>query len=79
MSALPKTVATARARVAALSRDRDPSDPEFVDARRALTAASLESHIQRTVAAAPPLTGEQTERLVALLRGARARDLAEAG
>ena len=56
-----------RARVAALSRDRAPDDPELVDARRSLAAARLEEYIERTVAAAPPLTAAQRARLRGLL------------
>jgi hypothetical protein len=60
-------VASERGRVAALSRDRAPDDPDLLDARRALAAASLEDYIQRTVAAAPPLTAAQLARLRDLL------------
>ncbi len=56
-----------RARVAALSRDRAPDDPELVDARRSLAAARLEDYIEKTVAAAPQLTGAQRARLRGLL------------
>lgn len=56
-----------RARVAALSRDRTPDDPELVDARRSLRAERLADYIKRTVDEAPPLTDEQRARLVSLL------------
>ncbi len=56
-----------RARVAALSRDRAPDDPELVDARRSLAATRLEDYIAKTVAAAPPLTAAQRARLQDLL------------
>ncbi len=52
-----------RARVAALTRDRAPDDPELVDARRSLAAAHLEDYIAKTLAAAPPLTAAQRARL----------------
>ncbi len=52
-----------RARVAALTRDRAPDDPELVDARRSLAAARLEDYIAKTLAAAPPLTAAQCARL----------------
>ncbi|MEJ7647957.1 MAG: hypothetical protein WKF57_02755 [Nakamurella sp.] len=57
-----------RARVAALSRDRSPNDPVLQNARRDLRAERLAEHITRTVAQAPPLTREQSERLATLLR-----------
>ncbi len=67
-----------RARVAALSRDRAPDDPELVAAREALAdarrrastvlrAERLAKAINKTVAEAPPLTDEQRARLAALL------------
>jgi hypothetical protein len=56
-----------RARVAALSRDRVPHDPDLLDARRDLRAARLEEHIRRTVDAAPTLTEAQRDRLALLL------------
>lgn len=58
----------ARAKVAALSRSRTNLDPDLLDARRALAAASLGEHIRRVVDAAPPLTVAQREHLAALLR-----------
>jgi hypothetical protein len=57
-----------RARVAALSRSRAETDPELVEARRDLAADVLADHITRVVAAAPPLTREQRDRLAGLLR-----------
>lgn len=63
-------VASARGRIAALSRDRSPNDPELIDARRSLSAANLESYILKTVRTAPPLTSEQRDRIAALLGGA---------
>lgn len=59
-----------RARVASLSRSREPDDPDLVAARRDLRAARLEEHIQRAVSAAPPLTPEQRTRLALLLQPA---------
>ena len=65
-----------RARVAALSRDRAPDDPELVAARQALADARrdpdlrterLAKAIRETVDAAPPLTDEQRRELAALL------------
>lgn len=58
-----------RARVAALSRDRRPDDPDLVDARRDLRAERLADQIRKTVDAAPPLSRDQLDRLAVLLRG----------
>jgi len=58
-----------RGRVAGLSRDRLPDDPELLDAKRNLRAENLAVHIAELVDAAPPLTAEQRDRLAALLRG----------
>ncbi len=58
-----------QARVAALTRSREPDDPELIAARRSLRAARLADYIERTVDAAPELTAEQRDRLVLLLRG----------
>ena len=62
------SVAHHRARVGALSRDRAPDDPELVAARQNLRALSLEEHVRRVVAEAPPLSPEQLDRIAALLR-----------
>ena len=61
-----------RARVAALSRSRSSDDPDLVDARRNLRAERLAEYIRETVAAAPPFTNEQREKLAVLLRGGAA-------
>jgi len=58
-----------RARVASLTRSRAADDPDLVAARRNLAAARLADHIEKTIAAAPPLTAEQRDRLALLLRG----------
>lgn len=60
---------TERARVAALSRDRSPDDPELLDARRNMRAERLAQHIKQLVDEAPPLTLDQRDRLARLLRG----------
>jgi hypothetical protein len=72
MAALSAHARHHRARIAALSRDRQPDDPELVDARRALAALRLEEHVARVVASAPPLTPEQRDRIAAILRGSGA-------
>jgi len=59
---------THRARVAALSRDRAPNDPELLAARLDLRAERLALHVQRVVSEAPPLTEAQRDRIAVLLR-----------
>lgn len=61
-----------RGRIAGLSRDRSPDDPELLDARRNLRATMLRDHVQKVLAEAPPLTQEQRDRVAALLRGGAA-------
>ena len=68
-------VSHARARVAALSRPGAGDHAKRTQARRDLNAAKLQDYIERTLAAAPPLSDEQRNRLAELLRPAR-RDLA---
>jgi hypothetical protein len=58
-----------RARVAALSRDRKPTDPDLIAAKRDLRASRAEDYISRIVAEAPPLTEDQRSRIAALLQG----------
>lgn len=58
-----------RARLAALTRHKDPDDPEIGEARRDLRATRLEMHVRETVDAALPLTEEQRRRLAVLLLG----------
>ncbi len=57
-----------RARVAGLSRDRAPDDPELLTARLNLRAERLAAHVEKIVAQAPPLTSAQRDRIAALLR-----------
>ena len=68
MAALSSATCHHRARIAALSRDRRPDDPELVDARRSLRAARLEERVNEMLAGWPPLTDEQLDRVAALLR-----------
>lgn len=58
-----------RAVVAALTRSREPNDPELIEARRKLRESSLADVIRKAVSEAPPLQPEQVDRLVVLLRG----------
>jgi hypothetical protein len=57
-----------RNKVAILTRHH-PDSPQLVDARRDLAASKLAGYIERVVAAAPPLTNAQRDRLALLLRG----------
>jgi hypothetical protein len=66
--AISQATAHYRARVAALSRDRLPDDPDLVSARQNLAVLKIEDHVRRVIAQAPPLTDEQRERIADLLR-----------
>lgn len=57
-----------RARVASLSRSRDPDDPDLTAARLALRTERLAAYIEKELATAPPLTDQQRDRLASLLR-----------
>jgi hypothetical protein len=62
-----------RARVGALARcvktgERPPDDPDLIEARRNLCALKLEEHVRLALTAAPPMTDEQIERLIVLLK-----------
>jgi hypothetical protein len=67
----PASPTRERARLAALIRHHPDGDHGAV--RRDLRAAQLEQHIRRVVDEAPPLTGEQQDRLALLLRSAPER------
>jgi hypothetical protein len=56
-----------RARVASLTRSRQPDDPELIEARRNMRAERLAEHVARVVAELPPLTEQQCQRIAALL------------
>ena len=58
-----------RAKVAALSRRRDSDDTDLLEAKRDYRAIRLTEYAAKIVAQAPPLTREQTDRIVAILRG----------
>ncbi|MEZ5150698.1 hypothetical protein [Rhodococcus zopfii] len=68
MAPLSPAARSKRAKIAALSRDREPNDPELLETRRDLRALKLEEYVTRVVAEAPPLTDEQRERIASLLR-----------
>jgi hypothetical protein len=57
-----------RARVAALTRSRQPTDPDLLAAKRDLAESRAEEYIKRIVDAAPPLTQDQRSRIAALLQ-----------
>ncbi len=57
-----------RARIAALSRDRAPDDPDLLEARQALALANLTDHVRKVVAGWPELSGD----VAALLSGGAA-------
>jgi hypothetical protein len=57
-----------RGRVAYNARIYGTDAPETENARRDLRAARLAEYIRRTIDVAPPLTGEQRDRLALLLR-----------
>lgn len=58
---------TERARVASLTRSRPADDPELLAARQRLRTVKLAEHVARVVAAAPPLTTEQRDRIAVAL------------
>jgi hypothetical protein len=66
MAALSKAAAHHRARVAALSRDRAPDDPDLAEARRDFRAEQLAAHVAEVIASAS-LTDEQRGRIAGLL------------
>jgi len=65
MAAIDPEVARRRSRLAVAHRRHDAV--AVVEAQRALAAANIAAYVERTVAAAPPLTGEQRDKLVSLL------------
>jgi len=56
-----------RARVASLTRSRQPDDSDLLTARRDLSAARLEDYVARVLADAPPLSDEQRLTIARLL------------
>ena len=64
MAASDPALRSAALRAANAARLRSPDEPA---ARRDLAAQRIEFHIRRIVAAAPPLTSEQADRLRSLL------------
>ena len=68
MAALSAEQCHHRARIAALSRDRDPNDPDLRDAKQSFAYAGLAEHAARVVAGWPQPTPEQLARVAAILR-----------
>jgi hypothetical protein len=56
-----------RARVAALSRDREPDDPELLEARESYWHASWSDRVKKLVADAPPLSREDLQEIAGML------------
>lgn len=61
-----------RARIAALSRSREPDDPDLAAARRRLRVERLADSIEKSVAAWPPFTDDDIAWLSRKLRGGTA-------
>ena len=56
-----------RGRAAALTRFRDPADPELLDARRRMSEESFLEAIAKALAKAPGLSPELRQRAIRLL------------
>ncbi len=59
-----------RGRVAALSRSREPDDPELLGAKAELRVLMVEKRIREVLDAEPPLNPDVRERLAAIVSGA---------
>lgn len=55
-----------KAKVAALSRSRDESDRELVEARRNLKAARIADHVRRQLEDGPVLTADQLHHIASV-------------
>lgn len=71
------SVALARSRVAVEGKKQkrdggSTPSPSLENAQRVLAEEKIKAFVERTVAAAPPLTPEQRDRLALLLRGVSA-------
>lgn len=67
MSATPTTLAAHRAQIARLTRLHGASDPRVRVARRDYGAAQIEAQVERVVAASPPFTCAQIDKIAAIL------------
>lgn len=66
-----ETLQALAGRAGAAKRYHGAGSPAGIQAAQTLATALIEADIQRRLAAAPPLTDEQAERLADLLRGGR--------
>lgn len=76
---VPSAARSHHARAAVLTRFHPERVDEIAELKRQASVITLEDHIRRVVAAAPPLTLEQRDRLAALLRPATAHDVSFGG
>ena len=63
------TPAQAKGRYGAAVRYHGVADPRVSEAKRDLTAATIEAFVERKLAESPQLTDDQVERIAGLLRG----------
>lgn len=56
------------AQISAITRHHGPDDNRLTDLRRDLRAAELAEHVSRIVEGFPPLTDDQRDKIVGLLR-----------
>ena len=64
---MPTTFRVERARVAVLTRYRNPDDPELLTARRRMHEEVLVDAITKALTKAPPLTPTVCDRIISLL------------
>jgi hypothetical protein len=57
-----------QARYAALTRDRDPDDPELIEAKHAFVFARFEGRLAEFLADAPTLSEERLQKIAAMLK-----------
>jgi hypothetical protein len=57
-----------RGRIAALTRSREPDDPELLEARESYWHASWSDRVKKLVAEAPPLCLEDLQEIATLLQ-----------
>lgn len=58
-----------RARIASLTRSREPDDPDLIEARRSLGVLRAEEKVRQAVAGVPDLTAEERTRLATIVIG----------
>lgn len=59
-----------RARVAGLSRDRSPNDPELIEARQYMQAARVVDRVREALKGDPGLTPEQRVEILRIVTAA---------